>query len=230
MKLMAVNINPKEHFYSFLGEPPGEQTRANRIVHLVQSENPDVIFFIEQWYPVFRQVKEELEREKYVFYTPDGFDPGFLDSMGIYRSFAGVVAAVRSTSTVKAEDGKNYVEKTAKWLSLEIDAKVYLGVHYPQPGEQWKTFHQAVGTFAESKKPILMMGDFNTPKGSTVEITGYRDVLGAKGPTYAAGTKLDYIFVDGKEREADGDNIIEAKDPRNVNLYFSDHSVTTVNI
>ena len=221
MKLMAVNINPKKHFRSILGEPPGDQTRANRIVQLVQSENPDVIFFIEQWYPVFRQVKEELEQEEYVFYTPRGFKPSF---------WSGVVAAVRSTSTVKAEDGKNYVRKTAKWLSLEIDAKVYLGVHYPQPGEQWKTFHQAVGTFAESKKPILMMGDFNTPKGSTVEITGYRDVLGAKGPTYAAGTKLDYIFIDGKEREADGDNIIEAKDPRNVNLYFSDHSVTTVNI
>lgn len=231
MKLITVNINPSEHFRNNKDKIPDEQMRKNRIIDFVEDNGqyPDVIFFIEQWYPVFEVVQQELKKS-YTFYFPKGFNPSFYKE-GIYPSHAGVVAAVRSELSVKkAEDGENYVTKTAKWLSLEIDTKVYLAVHYPQPGGQWDKFHEAVKKYVESKKPVLIMGDFNTPKGCPVEIDGYADVLPPKEPTFVGGTKLDYIFVPQElSFEAKAENMKNSMKPDS-NQFFSDHAVTKVNI
>lgn len=235
MKFLSININHPEKCVANLKNEfkcLSDSERKNRIINLIRNKNPDVIFFIEQWYPVFSLIEEHLnskEQNSYVFCYPQGFNPSFFKD-GTYPSYAGVVAAFKNSifSSVSCKDGTLWIkEKSAKWLSLEIDGKKYLGVHYPQPGPEWNGFHTAVKSFAKTNNPFVIMGDFNTPKNCSIKIDGYKDVLGPE-PTSAFNTKLDYIFVPSELFcKANAEIITDVMNQGNHN-FFSDHSATIV--
>lgn len=233
MKILSVNINPPDKCadsQSF--DKLSDDERKKRIIKIIQDENPDVIFFIEQWYPVFNLVKEELEDEnakpKYHFCFPSNFNPSYCKN-GEYPSYAGVVAAVKSTTKSDATDGTDKVNKSAKWLCLEIENNKYLGVHYPQPIDDKtpdENFHNGVKEFAKNNKPLVIIGDFNTPKNSSIVIDGYKDFLPENEPTSAFKTKLDYIFLpENYNGEANVKLLHNARSGEN---FFSDHSATIV--
>ncbi|MDF2800396.1 MAG: Endonuclease/Exonuclease/phosphatase family [Anaerocolumna sp.] len=229
MKILSININPPDKCAEKLTtdfKVLSTNDRINRIIELICNKNPDAIFFIEQWYPVFKAIEMHLKQNGYIFHYPHGFDPSFFKG-GAYPSYAGVVTAFKSSiQGVKCEDGSLWVKETAKWLCLEIQDKKYLGVHYPQPGHNWDRFHAAVKDFVYTKKPLVIMGDFNTPKGDKIEIDGYKDLLGGKDPTSAFNTKLDYIFAPSKFfNKAESENIEDVMKQGNSN-FFSDHSAT----
>lgn len=196
---------------------------------LIRSQNPDIIFFIEQWYPLYSLVKSELDPD-YKFVLPNRFDPARLSRKGEYSSFAGMAAAVKLGIRVTAADGSDYVKKTGKWLSLEINGDKYLGVHYPQPQSENlpdKNFHKGVLNYAQEKKPIAIIGDFNTPKNiDRIAINGYKDLLPTK-PTQAYGTKLDYIFLIETYNSAKAELISSAMSG---DTLFSDHAATMVTL
>ena len=88
---------------------------SNHIINLIRNKNPDVIFFIEQWYPVFSLIEEHLnskEQNSYVFCYPQGFNPSFFKD-GTYPSYAGVVAAFKNSifSSVSCKDGTLWIKE-----------------------------------------------------------------------------------------------------------------------
>ena len=209
-------------------------TSKNRIVLCqvrVKSQDPDVIFFIEQWYPVFGLVRKVLEPE-YKFVFPKGFNPSYRNDKGEYPSFAGVVAAIKSGIWVTAAvGGKDYVDQAGKWLNLEINGCKFLGVHYPQDKNDitvFKNFHNGVKKFVEQEKPLAIMGDFNTPKViGVITIDGYKDLLSAAPTTSALDTKLDYIFLPDNYCGAKAELIQAAMRGETI---FSDHCATMVTL
>lgn len=230
MKVLTLNINPPDKSQIDISMLSDHQ-RISRIIELIDSQNPDIVFFIEQWCPVYGTVRKILEGKGYTFYSPTGFEPAYYKN-GKYPSFAGVIAAVKTKYTVVARDGQGLVNKTAKWLSLEINSTVYLGVHYPQPDEKavnaWNTFHQAVTDYSKNVSPSLIIGDFNTPRGMAVIFEGYRDVLAVE-PTCSSGKKLDYIFLKEGLVVKHEELINSVRFPEN-SLFFSDHSVTSATL
>lgn len=229
MKILSINLNPPDKCaYQLRNEFKrlSINDRTNRIIELIRSKNPDVIFFIEQWYPVFKVIEMHLKENGYMFYYPRGFDPSLCKG-GVYPSYAGVVTALKSSiQGAKCEDGSSRVKENAKWLCLEIQGDKYLGLHYPQPGPNWDCFHTAVKKIVCTKKPLVIMGDFNTPKGKEIKIAGYMDLLGGKDPTSAFNTKLDYIFVPSHFfGKVESENIIDVM-KQGSSIFFSDHSAT----
>lgn len=226
MKLLTVNICPPDKCAKHLKKTLtdlGPENRTEKIIGLIRTQNPDVIFFVEQWYPVYSLVKSELESD-YRFVLPEDFNPA--------SSYAGVVAAIKSNIDVTSSaGGKEYVEKDGKWLSLEIDGHIYLGVHYPQPRDEKKldtNFHQGVMEFVKSKEPLVILGDFNTPRSmGAVTIDGYQDLLPEKEPTSAFGTKLDYIFLPDNYCGAKAELIQSAMQGETA---FSDHCATMLTL
>lgn len=235
MKLLSININPPEKCAANLEiefKSISNADRKNRIIDLIRNRNPDVIFFIEQWYPVFSLIEEHLKQNGYVFCYPKKFYPSFCKD-GTYLSYAGLVAAVKSNHKVSFEDGKSWTNKSAKWLSLNINNKIYLAVHYPQPGKDWDQFNNSVKSFLSytNEKPCVVLGDFNTPKNlpkKPIKIQGYKDVLPQNRATYSTGTKLDYIFLNEKYMgKVDAELIDDSRIGDNI---FSDHSVTIITL
>ena len=228
MRILSLNINPPDKCDGSLRSAfvsLSREIRIERVATLIQDKKPDIIFFIEQWYPVYGGVKESL-KDNYTFCYPRGFTPSRKTKSG-FLSFSGVVASVNKTITdFSYKDGTHYVYKNAKWLCLTIHEEKYLCVHYPQPKDDWESFNDGVAKYATEEHPVVIMGDFNTPQGRAIKITDYADVMAENEPTFAAQTKLDYIFVQREcQKDAHAENIVNVRNP-NSSSFFSDHSAT----
>lgn len=217
-KVITVNIPPKEKSAPILKYNTVTDTeRIERIKSKIDSLNPDIIFFVEQYRPIFNPVKDYLS-ENFNFFFPDDFE----NSQG----YAGIVAAVKANKKVtKFSDGNDFVEKSAKWLSIDVNGKTYLGIHSTQPENA--DFHKAVKYFASKFNPSIILGDFNPEKNTNISIQNYINVLPNES-TSAFNTKLDYLFVlSGLKYQ----NIIFEKDcMSDGKKIFSDHAITGIQI
>lgn len=231
MKIVTVNINPPDKCQALLKLEFKQMTieeRAQRIYKIVKDKYADIVFFTEQFGPVYDLVKRKLEND-YEFYLPNGFKPSV-------RSYAGIVTAVsKKHLNISKIDGKQYVNesKRFKFLSIQIEDRSYLCVHTPQPGSDiYIDFYNGINKFIKEHRPIVICGDFNTEKGTVTEFEGYKDCLPVDY-TSAFGTKLDYIFV--REDSAnqvllkEGKVIKEAMQSGH-ELLCSDHAVTIVEL
>ena len=219
MRFLTLNINPSKYSHVNVSMLTDDE-RTKRINNLINEKDHDVIFFIEQWYPVFSGVQLYLEQIDYDFYKPTGFN--------WHRSYAGVIVAAKKKHTVTSSDGTGFVNETGKWLCVEIDSTLYLGVHYPQPGIAWNDFHESVERFSREAHPSLIIGDFNTPAGRKITIGDYRDVLPME-PTCATNKKLDYAFVKNGLM-IEGEELINSVRMAGNKMLFSDHSATSVKL
>jgi exonuclease III len=220
MKLICINIPPLNRVRDI--KLPDDDVRAVGVRKYIKNANPDVVFFTEESASIYNDVSKQLDKE-YRFYYPHEYRPD-------NGNYAGVVAAVRSYWPVTPMGGEGYVELTGRWLALEIGSAYYLAVHYPLRKKiaGWDIFHEAVKTFASEKKPALIVGDFNIPIGrSPLKISGYRDLLDSKTPTFHKGTKTDCAFVRDDIKAVFGcsDDSVRKLDDR---YFFSDHSAIIV--
>lgn len=220
MKVIAVNIPPINKCHMQLQKSElDDETRALRFVERFEEYDADIIFFVEQYGPVFNKIKKDLN-QAYNFYYPKGFKPS-------KKSYSGVVAAVKKGVCVQHDNGSAIAltKLQARFLGLTIKGEYYAGVHFPL-GKRKKEFVDKVNSFVANKKPKLLIGDFNPSKGTKIQYEGYRDVLDDRN-TALFKTKLDYVFV--PIEVGTNEFIFDASvfDP-NSDLFASDHAIVGV--
>lgn len=237
MKIISINIPPNNKAHedlknNFDNDKKCNCTRANRVVAKIKDEDPELIFFVEQFGPVYKYVVEKL-RNYYKFIAPKNFKPNA-------RSYAGVTCAIKKGIEIEKQiDGSDtelHVEQTAKILGLYISKKWFLGVHYPQPSlaknSAAKKFDRKIKEFIGKRENNvqLIIGDFNPLQGTLQLIYGYRDVIDNGENTSLFKRKLDYIFVPESitvdlKKDVIFDTSVMEKDKES---FFSDHVLSGV--
>ncbi|MCH4057495.1 endonuclease/exonuclease/phosphatase family protein [Lapidilactobacillus gannanensis] len=220
LKVITLNLPPLDKSHFQLGSSGlTDQTRSQRAITAISDQNPDIIFFIEEYGPLFAEIATQL-RGQYYFIYPQDFQPSV-------RAFAGVVAAVKSSIKLQAQlDGHYFkINQTAKILGLQIADDWFIGVHYPQPA-QVRDFDQKFKDSIRKLKPKLIVGDFNPVRGAKSAIKLYDDLLKPVSVTSLFHSKLDFVFI--PEAEVPSQRLVfdhALMDP-NSQLFLSDHALT----
>ncbi|WP_125766368.1 endonuclease/exonuclease/phosphatase family protein [Lapidilactobacillus wuchangensis] len=220
MKVITINLPPLEKAHPQLATSAlSVSERAQIALQKIAQNDPEVVFFIEEYGPVFAEVEAALA-DRYQFVYPDGFQPSV-------RAYAGVVAAVKRSLEVEAQlDGRYFkVAQTAKILGLRLAGQWFLGVHYPQPAHA-EEFDQQLKAYLPQLQPKMIAGDFNPLRGTQPIITGYRDLLADEKVTSLFNNKLDFVFVPRGDAHQQTKIFDTSLMTSRSDVFLSDHALT----
>lgn len=220
MKVIAINLPPLAKSHPLLAASQlSEAERSTSALRKIAQNDPEVIFFIEEYGPLFAKIQAALI-DDYQFIYPQDFQPSV-------RAYAGVVAAVKRSLKIEDQlDGRYFkVAQTAKILGLRIAEAWFIGVHYPQPA-QAQQFDQQFKYHLRQLQPKMIAGDFNPLRGTQPVIAGYQDLLAKEPVTSLFKTKLDFVFVPHAESKQQKLIFDDSLMTDHSDTFFSDHALT----